>query len=596
MAWDSQKKTTEYLLYDDFSIPLAAGSINGTYTTYNGVTNSEIARTIVDTQSKIDIEAPVSVWPIGDSKTAGGSGTLDWPSLLTDATHRYFELPARFATSGWKVANIKNGIDAYLLTCKNTPCANVLFNIGANDVAGTPTSEESFKADWQYVVNAIHDQYPSAKIFVPHIYRSDQPASCAILNGWLDTLIAANSSFCFAGMDETTWLVGATITSDGVHPNTLLGAQTCAAQWMTILNASANTTPLPIGMYFRYKWNSNYGEQTFKHAYDITGSAGTSNGKVTRYKLSISKHNEASNNSIRIDNGNLSSYIYNQPLAMSPKTSTVYYSMGFSDVIYLYIVEFRGYAYYLVESNGVLELIGMNDSQHGSPIQYLLNVKDSTFALYQVAIPKNAWLPTPIILDGFTQSLVSDGTNWSTYPRTDYLGASWPNGSGVAWNQTAGSWGVTAGTLKCSTLASGVGIATIATTSPNYVIACKVSAAGGGIVLRYVDANNYMYATATATAAELHKVVGGVDSIVKTHTLTTGNYLQQIYCNGPTVAFIYNVTQVSNSPYTVTDSVLLTGATIGFRTTDVNVVASGFHAYHVSGHDSIKTLFGTPKQ
>jgi lysophospholipase L1-like esterase len=140
------------------------------------------------------------------------------------------------ATSGATVAIRKSSIDSELASI---PLAAdyILCNFGANDVTDTP-NETYWNTNYQYIIDALHAKWPTAKIYLAKAWRRNYDAWCDTLAGRIDTLIAANPGVCFAGHDERVWLEGGdngvTMTVDGVHYSTA-GEAECAAQWQTIL-------------------------------------------------------------------------------------------------------------------------------------------------------------------------------------------------------------------------------------------------------------------------------------------------------------------------------------------------------------------------
>ncbi len=149
-------------------------------------------------------------------------------------------LPRNWAVSGATVASLKSSIDSLIAVHDaNSETSNYVFlmNLGANDASGLP-AEATWKANYQYMIDALIVKYHTAKIYIAKPWRRNMLAACNLMAGYIDDLIAANPTTCFAGHDERTWLEGgddgATMTYDGIHYSTA-GLAECAAQWQTIL-------------------------------------------------------------------------------------------------------------------------------------------------------------------------------------------------------------------------------------------------------------------------------------------------------------------------------------------------------------------------
>lgn len=180
-----------------------------------------------------------NVLTIGDSKTLGDLWQRQLISLLwfADVSTRYWqEYPTVIATGGATVASRQSTIDADLLAAVGIP-DYVLIDLGAND-AGSLPAEATWKANYQYIIDAIHSKWAGAKIYLSKPWRRGLTANCGTIAGWIDALVASNSSFVYVGDDQQVWLEngddGATYTSDGTHFNTA-GDTAKAAQLKAIL-------------------------------------------------------------------------------------------------------------------------------------------------------------------------------------------------------------------------------------------------------------------------------------------------------------------------------------------------------------------------
>lgn len=111
---------------------------------------------------------------------------------------------------------------------------HVLLNWGANDMATTLPAQATWQNYYLTIIDAVHAKWPQAKVWIMYPWRQSQDANATTLHGWIDNVIAARSSFTFAGPDEAVWMKGAdngaTQTVDGVHYSTT-GNTTAANQW-----------------------------------------------------------------------------------------------------------------------------------------------------------------------------------------------------------------------------------------------------------------------------------------------------------------------------------------------------------------------------
>jgi len=96
-------------------------------------------------------------------------------------------------------------------------------NLGANDMMSLP-AEAAWITNYQGIIDATHIKWPLAKIYISKPWTRNHDADAITVAGRIDTLIAANSGFCFAADDESGWLKGAdngaAMTLDGVHYST----------------------------------------------------------------------------------------------------------------------------------------------------------------------------------------------------------------------------------------------------------------------------------------------------------------------------------------------------------------------------------------
>lgn len=116
----------------------------------------------------------------------------------------------------------------------------MLLNFGANDCK-YELVEATWKANYQYIIEAIHAKYPGALIYIAKAWRSATGitvvTSFDTMAGWIDDIVALYD-YVHDGYDERGWLEngddGTTYTSDGAHYNTI-GIDEASRQWLTAL-------------------------------------------------------------------------------------------------------------------------------------------------------------------------------------------------------------------------------------------------------------------------------------------------------------------------------------------------------------------------
>lgn len=185
-----------------------------------------------------------AIFAIGDSITAGATDEvtgLGYPPILAElmaaSTRGHWrEITPRAGHGGYDILDIQNVIDTDLAATSGTP-THVLILLGANDIATAhwPTfTEATWKADYQYCIDAVHTKWSSAIIYLCKSYRAGNepnPSRLTTLAGWIDDLVMANPGVCVAGSDLRDIFTGHQSAAyggaepyylvDDVHPNHL---------------------------------------------------------------------------------------------------------------------------------------------------------------------------------------------------------------------------------------------------------------------------------------------------------------------------------------------------------------------------------------
>lgn len=185
-----------------------------------------------------------------------------------------------------------------------------------------------------------------------------------------------------------------------------------------------------------------------------------------------------------------------------------------------------------------------------------------------MAVGNTTWLPTPLVSQGFGGTFgTSDGLGHAE----GVAGGIGAGGSGVTLSQSVGTWANSAGKSGATALSSGVAVATASLSTPHVVATVKTTRSAGtvGVVVRYVDASNYVYSVHNGTQVNLRKVLAGVDSQVLAPTSATYavNAEHRIICDGQKFRVFYNGMSIG-AEQTISDTALQSGTGVGLYTTD----------------------------
>lgn len=177
----------------------------------------------------------------GDSKTAP-TAINTWMAPLVTASEtrggswQYYDVGVGGAT----VATLTTALTATLAAM---PVANlagdirVLINLGVNDMLALP-AEATWTANYLTILDAIHEKWPTARVYLMRPWARTQDANSDTVAGWVAAIVAARSSFVSIGPDERIWLKGAddgaTMTTDGTHYSAA-GNTAAATQWAAVL-------------------------------------------------------------------------------------------------------------------------------------------------------------------------------------------------------------------------------------------------------------------------------------------------------------------------------------------------------------------------
>jgi hypothetical protein len=221
-----------------------------------------------------------------------------------------------------------------------------------------------------------------------------------------------------------------------------------------------------------------------------------------------------------------------------------------------------------IKSGGTTRLMWMDAWDATATLYAGLTVYSNTIALTMdslVALENKRYSVLATSSDSFNRANGAPGS-------TDGAGHAEANsGGGLAWTSQQGTGAIAANKLTCSALdGGGVGVVTVDTGKTDEVAICETTRAGGnvGVVVRYVDSNNYIYAYHDGANAGLVKRVGGVETTVVGPAVMAyaAGALMQISCDGTGFWLYYDEDYVGN--VVIADAALQTGTAHGVYTTN----------------------------
>lgn len=183
-----------------------------------------------------------------------------------------------------------------------------------------------------------------------------------------------------------------------------------------------------------------------------------------------------------------------------------------------------------------------------------------------IRIAPERWLPAPLASDGFSVWGTSDGLGHAE----GVAGGLGVGGNGLAWTQNVGTWQAASGVASASALSGGVAIATVNTSKADVIATANITRAGSsaGVVVRYVDDNNFVVAQHDGTNAQLVKRVAGVNTVLISAVATyVAGAEVRLICQGQAFRLYYNGAFIG-SEQTIADAGLQSGTRQGLRTTD----------------------------
>lgn len=181
-------------------------------------------------------------------------------------------------------------------------------------------------------------------------------------------------------------------------------------------------------------------------------------------------------------------------------------------------------------------------------------------------IPSARWLPTILASDGFSAWGSTDGLGHAE----GIAGGIGTGGSGEAWTNNVGTFAASSGTAAASALSGGIAIATVDTSTASVITTVRFTraAGAGGIIVRYADSSNHVYAAHDGTNALMVKVVAGVSTTLISSAATyVVNAEIRLICDGTAFRLFYNALAIG-AVQTIADAGLASGTKQGLYTSD----------------------------
>jgi len=182
----------------------------------------------------VAVDGDVNCLLIGDSKTYRDGWQTPFCTAMTPGTW----VTTNHGISGITTVEMRAQIDT-ILAGISTNHEYVFLNLGTNDITDMPANGDVWKADYQYILDAVAAKMLTRRIYISKPGRRYSEANKALIAGWIDDLVTANPH-CAHGDNEQIWVEngddGITYTDDGIHYNAA-GMAEKAAQLSTIVLA-----------------------------------------------------------------------------------------------------------------------------------------------------------------------------------------------------------------------------------------------------------------------------------------------------------------------------------------------------------------------
>jgi len=235
-------------------------------------------------------------------------------------------------------------------------------------------------------------------------------------------------------------------------------------------------------------------------------------------------------------------------------------------------------AMYFIKNGGAWELLWVSESGSTATLYPTLSTHIGTTYGKKFRVAQLSWLPSPLTSDGFGTAgalATTDGLGHAE----GVTGGIGSGGGGKTWTSQLGTWANAAGVTAAATLDTGVAAATTPSSTADVLVTASITRAAGakGIILRWTDANNYLYAEHDGTNCYLKQVLAGSTSTLLTAAAaySAGAELRAIV-GGVNGRLYYNNALIGA---VATINAGLTGTAHGVRTTDTSNSLDNFNVY-----------------
>lgn len=202
-----------------------------------------------------------------------------------------------------------------------------------------------------------------------------------------------------------------------------------------------------------------------------------------------------------------------------------------------------------------------------------------------IKIPNVLWSPIPAASDSFDRANGALGN-------TDGAGHAEANGGdGLAWTNQVGTVQIASNEASASALSGGAAVATV-TAHLDAIVSAKVTvgSTSAGVVVRYKDSDNYVYAMHDGTNIKLIKRVGGVESdLYDAAKAYTAGFKITVLCFNTKFGIFYDDKYVTTYQ-TAADADLQLGDECGVYFGDTDSTCDDFQAWYHGTDDEYSSL------
>lgn len=260
---------------------------------------------------------------------------------------------------------------------------------------------------------------------------------------------------------------------------------------------------------------------------------------------------------------------------------------------YQYAVVLRSTgAYYYVKGGAYTNwtLLWIGSAVSGATNYPLFYQNGGAITADNIRIPTSTWLPTPLAFDSFTRADGAIGSTEADSPDGTTLPAH--AAPVLAWTNQVGTVEVASNKAVATALSGGRAICTFPSASADVLHSAAFirGTTGVGIVLRYVDANNYVYAKRVATNVVIIKNISGSETTLATVAATevSSAVLLGIFY-GTKLRTYYN-NALLGSELTISDAAIQSEDQMGLIFFDTDSTADLVTTFDRDGYEFLDTV------